>query len=391
MLKTLLPRFRFTLRHIGLLTVIVAIIAAWSWYQRDPQAIPEGMFKRAGTGGLAEVVFERGGRYGYLDTEGRVAIAAEYSWATAFLGDFAVAREERDVPLAVINRRGKVVLRFPAEADSAFPADDGLFWFCVRDQWGLIDVRRQILIEPTYHNVSRFSGGLARVHLGGEWEFPGVLIGGHDGYVNRLGELVIPCQFENAAWDFADGYAVVGNRLIDATGAVQFEHVDLDNQFAAGLVAIHDYDGQSTSYVDATGKERLRVEGIGEAFRDGLARVRVTGEYGYVDNGGNVVIAHRFAAAGDFHHGLAAATEDGIHWGYIDRTGQFVTPTHFNQLKPAQPKYLVAHIGGIEEVPEDADAFWAGGRWIMLDRAGRPLTALSKDPDSDLVVSCECE
>ncbi|MBQ8927337.1 MAG: WG repeat-containing protein [Oscillospiraceae bacterium] len=66
-------------------------------------------------------------------------------------------------------------------------------------------------------------------------------------------------------------------------------------------------------------------------FYDGIAMVRVDGQYGYIDGDGNYVIEPQYDAAGGFSTGSARpcayayACKDG-QYGYIDREGSTVIP-----------------------------------------------------------------
>ena len=69
-------------------------------------------------------------------------------------------------------------------------------------------------------------------------------------------------------------------------------------------------------------------------------------------------------------------------WGYVNRAGELVTPAHFNELLPAEKEYAIVHYGGHQETAEDGPVVWLGGRWLMIDRAGRPLAVVRKDRDT---------
>ena len=71
------------------------------------------------------------------------------------------------------------------------------------------------------------------------------------------------------------------------------------------------------------------------AFSEGRAAVRdyASGEFGYVDRSGTMVIAPRFAVALGFSGGLAAVEVDD-KWGYIDTTGNMVIPAQFLAVGP---------------------------------------------------------
>jgi len=72
----------------------------------------------------------------------------------------------------------------------------------------------------------------------------------------------------------------------------------------------------------------------GLRFCEGLAPVQVRGKWGYINHGGEVVIAPQFSEAGDFHNGVAQValqTQPGKHgetvhkWGFINRTGKLIS------------------------------------------------------------------
>lgn len=76
----------------------------------------------------------------------------------------------------------------------------------------------------------------------------------------------------------------------------------------------------------------LRFE-IAQPFHEGLAAVRIKGQYGYVDPQGKVVIAPQFQAAGAFSGGYAEVRVKGAS-GIIDRAGRLNVPTQFNRIIP---------------------------------------------------------
>ena len=56
-----------------------------------------------------------------------------------------------------------------------------------------------------------------------------------------------------------------------------------------------------------------------------------------------------------------------------------MTPTHFNEVRPAEDDYAIVHYGGELQPVEDAPWYWTGGRWLMIDRMGRPLAVVGDD------------
>jgi hypothetical protein len=154
--------------------------------------------------------------------------------------------------------------------------------------------------------------------------------GGHAGFVNADGKVVIPPKFD-IGWfseeDFVEGLspARIGDNwgFIDAWGnwAIQPTYWRVE-PFSEGLAAVtyqlNGYDFP-TAYIDKTGKAIVEFpKGVAEAgaFSEGLAAVRMNGstsigKLGYVDRAGATIVPYELAVGGPFHEGLAAVVFDG--------------------------------------------------------------------------------
>ena len=81
------------------------------------------------------------------------------------------------------------------------------------------------------------------------------------------------------------------------------------------------------------------------SFSEGLARVLVGANWGYIDRNGEFLIVPKFASVLDFRAGLASASrEKKAPYGFIDRSGKFVVepaytyPKYFSEgLAPVTP------------------------------------------------------
>lgn len=73
-----------------------------------------------------------------------------------------------------------------------------------------------------------------------------------------------------------------------------------------------------------------------------------------------VAIAPRFEGAGNFHHGVAAAKENGL-WGLIDKKGEWVI----------RPKYDGITVGG-----DGLFGVQSGGRWGYIDAKGTEVIGI---------------
>jgi hypothetical protein len=367
--------YRFTLAVFAIATIVGCNDA-------PGPMIPDGLWVQDGSGTAPRIAFVRDDEYGYLDAAGRVAIEPMYRWADDFRGGFALCSLKGQG--TIIDETGSVIGIVPAPATTYFRADVDRIWYQVGKKWGLCNLKGEVLVQPLYDDVDAFSDSLARVNIGAKLEFPGFMEGGKTGYIDRDGESIIACGFDELGWGFHDGYARVGDDLINRNGEIQFSRFGLRNIFADGLINVRSFkDDPTTDYVDATGMIKFTVEGSGDEFAEGLAVVSDNKLAGFVDQSGAYVIQPRFEDAHSFSNGLAGVSVGNGRWGYIDRNGKLVTPTHFNEVRPAAKEFAIVHYGGTQQTTEDGPVWWEGGRWLMIDRSGRPLAVIREDRSDD--------
>ncbi len=352
-----------------------------------------------GRGTVASIPFKRGNRWGYLDREGRVVIEPQYQRAGSFRYGRAVADR------TIINPDGSLALRLPHYVAALHLCED-CFWYSIRgdglgEKWGLMDYKGAPLIEEKYSDVRPFSGGLAAVNQGAEWQFPGVLEGGCWGYVNREGKEIVALKYYRAG-DFHEGRAVVesispGNKseslpntdtlVIDAAGRVVFPvYGSHRGAYSNGLLSVLS-DG-STSYFDRDGQIKCTVQGDGAMFSERLAVVTFSNapsKSGAIDASGQNLFEIR-GEIGDFHSGRASfkfgETESGYirSMGFIDADGKLVIPTVYNEVNNFDDGVAIVHKAGNFYWINDHRGQWTNGIWLLIDKSGRELAAVELDP-----------
>src|ERR1019366_6098776 len=67
------------------------------------------------------------------------------------------------------------------------------------------------------------------------------------------------------------------------------------------------------------------------AFREGLAPVKIADRWGYMDATGALIIPEQFEEASAFHAGLAAVKIAG-QWGAIDTSGNIIVNPQFDEM-----------------------------------------------------------
>jgi hypothetical protein len=246
---------------------------------------------------------------------------------------------------------------------------------------GFVDVAaRRWAIAPRFTEAREFSEGLAPVCI------PSTAVDTKDGVPRSAGStcwwtwidqhetLLVAAQFDGAT-PFSEGRAAV--RIATTDDEALFAVVDENGHgltepiyesitdFSSGYArfrtpAAH---GGSAGFVDRDG-EHVAWPALEDAtdvfaFSDGLAAVRTTEGWGFVDRSGEWAISPRFEWVGRFGEGLAPARLD-HRVGYIDTEGSWV-------ITPRSWAFAYGFSGGVGRVTIDG----RGGRSQgFVDRNG---------------------
>lgn len=234
--------------------------------------------------------------------------------------------------------------------------------------WYFVDRQNKIRLGPFLRRPTEFSDGVARVYDGKHYiyidtagkvigsasrnsgEFSDglaavpVFKGGTDftgwGYINKKGALAINGPF-NRAWRFSEGLAAIElgkdrHNYLD-TNCVKYEQ--------PGLLGFINHDGQTVIRAQYQ-VDRHTLAGDSN-FSDGRAVVRVHDKVGYIDKTGKMVIAPIYSVACPFSEGLAAVSETGQKYCYIDINGKPQTPSNFESAEPFHCGYAKVAVDGV--------------------------------------------
>ena len=194
--------------------------------------------------------------------------------------------------------------------------------------------------------------GLIKVRLDGKY-----------GFINKDGEEIIPCKYEDAD-AFSDGLAKVksaeGWGFVNENGEeiIPCKYEDAD-AFSGGLARVKSAEGWG--FVNEDGEEIIACkyeEACG--FSEGLAGVKSADGWGFVNENGEEIIPCKYKYADAFSYGLARVqSKEG--WGFVNKDGEEIISCKY----------------------EDADYFWFGaetaevklnGEWITIDKTGKQVT-----------------
>jgi hypothetical protein len=324
------------------------------------------------------------GRYGYINGEGTMVIEPRYDVACPFSDGLAAVRvRER---WGCIDSKGKLVIKpmFSSpfgfsEGLAAVALDSKIAAKDARDvKKGYIDKTGVYVIAPQFDFAFDFSDGMAQVS-----------VGGRHGYVDKSGKAFYlgPAFADNK--DFSEGLAVVRYRewgkqgYIDKTGGIAIEPIyDGAGKFSEGLAAVRMRD--RWGYIDKSAHVVIQPQfGSCGDFSEGLAPVRVGARFedpwGYIDRSGKMVVEPQFVEAREFKEGLAAVRIKGVaDWtrqegdeivttitgpfGFIDKGGNMVIEPAFTQVSDFFHGLAMINLG--PETP----GLW--GKWAYIDKSG---------------------
>lgn len=197
---------------------------------------------------------------------------------------------------------------------------------CEGCEWGYIDSTGKQLIEPRFTFVQDFVNNVGIVECSNKW-----------GMVNRLGNAIIPCEYDGIEFLENTGNQMVRvyvqqpkYGLVDTLGQLTVDAVYEElGSFKEGRLAVK--RNGLWGFVNAEGLEVIpcRFREVSN-FSEGLAAVKIGKQWGFIDKQGDVAIDFKYNRVGNFKAGIAwATTDEGT--GYINRKEQFVIPPKFEK------------------------------------------------------------
>lgn len=321
-----------------------------------------------------------GGKSGFIDMKGKEVIPPQFKNVMNFNGGYAaVANDINDETLwGFIDKKGKQVIPFKYYVHPRTPGfQNGVVPIQLKDkegdlQFGIINLKNQAIVPfGKYDEMDKtgFHNGLI-----------GVMKGDTLGFVNAAGKEAISLKYYfNPEWvwgrglpAFSEGMAKVDNKdgqigYINLKGVevIPFGKYQFGEPFSEGLALVR--KDKSNFFIDKTGKEVISLAPYVKAwsFEGGIAMVTKKNEevkggvaYGFIDKTGKEVIPAKFEKISSFSEGLAAVKLNG-EWGYIDKNGTLVIPAIYADCEPF--KYGKASVYNTE------------GKEMIIDKTGKKL------------------
>jgi hypothetical protein len=236
-----------------------------------------------------------GEKWGFLNTDGKLAIPAKYDKVTVFNDGFASV--QRDGKFFTVDKNAA---EFPVDVPGVADVND--FWeqlasFKAADgQVGFIDGTGKVVIAAKFEAAGDFHGGLA-------WAKNSA---GQVGFINSQGSWVIEPKFE------------VAKNFDKETGLARIK------------------TGDTWAYVNTAGELKYMKDSESwDEFNNGLARGKKAGKFGFFNDKMEWAIQPQFDGARDFKNGYAAV-RSGDLWGVINNTGSWVIEPRYEDIKDVE-------------------------------------------------------
>lgn len=194
------------------------------------------------------------------------------------------------------------------------------------EKWGYINREGAWVIAPQFEDAFAFINGMAAAKSDGLW-----------GFIGRNGKYVVKPQFQHAGISTSRHLRVqkVGESKLellrpDMSSASKYRFDSIDN-FSCGLCRV-EIDGKH-GYIDYGGELIVapQYESASE-FSEGLAIVRHNRQSAFIAPDGSRVIESEHYASSGFHEGLATISADPWHEGKIDRAGRVAIDLKYTRL-----------------------------------------------------------
>jgi hypothetical protein len=264
-------------------------------------------------------------------------------------------------------------------------ADKNVLAAVMKDgMWGYIDQEGNYAMDARFPQAHNFSNGKACVNVGGRRldEQSGV-IGGKYTFIDNKA-IWMGWQFEGVS-HFYEGQAAIIQAgyafLIKTNEDMLNATFDVIGRFDGGLAPARLKDKAKTGYIDAFGVFKIETDPswIIHPFSEGLARVKVNGKWGFIDQNGEMIIdaiyseaynfnegiatvvlngkfgfinskgeiaiETKYVDAGDFNEGLAAVNSKG-KWGFINKKGEEIIPFEFSAVRDFHEGLAAVQKGG---------------------------------------------
>ena len=284
-------------------------------------------------------------KWGFIDKTNTLVIKAIYENVCGFKDK--CCQVMKNGKWGLINTRGELLFPYiKGDADYVSTPHDGLILMyeekkmmdgqITESYYWFIDVNGNVKIPKIKSNyISDFSEGLSIISISDNSKRK-------EGYIDKTGNILIPCQFDSAN-SFHEGLAIVAKKIgennkygvINKEGKLIVPFLydsmdDYENGFAR--VSIKSNNKWMNGLIDTNGKEVIpccfegdRNEYSSYSFSENIGYGKSNDTLTFFNNKGENIFSIKAEFAGRFHGGLCSININN-KYGFIDTTGKIVIP-----------------------------------------------------------------
>ncbi len=206
--------------------------------------------------------------------------------------------------MGFINQLGEELIA-PLQYDFVDDFAEGFARVTRDGRFGYVNTIGEEVIPCIYESAWNFSEGLAAVKIKGRW-----------GFINDHNEVIIDFVFENIAMGFKEGLCGVVNQntmgFINKSGKVQIPFLydaslvlnECYHDFRNGFCPVKLMNTDNHIYIDYNGNQIGGLFNITYGFTEGKGLVVRDDQWGYIDSKGLVVIPCKYKHASFFSNGV---------------------------------------------------------------------------------------
>jgi hypothetical protein len=318
------------------------------------------------------VPYRKGNKWGFCDSNKNIVIPTVYDQAGVF--EDGIAPVMMKGKQGFINTKGAVIIPLMyytiprySELDNF---SEGLFSVVVDGKAAYIDKMGRTAIQKRPSSESFFGSfhdGLA------SYSFDTPTMGYHEGFVNKMGKVVVQPVYSQVE-DYYGGFAAVQGSQFSAVNTsgqkVSRNKTMGDNPTYRSEGLIPFVSNNRYGFLNANGDIAIQPRyAYTYGFSDGLAVVMSGGKYSFIDAKGNTVINAPYKEVSNFNEGLAAVNVNG-KLGYINKQGRMVIqPAYENAFGFSDGLAIVA----------------VNGRECFINTNGKVVISAVYDPNDYLL------
>jgi len=272
---------------------------------------------------------EKEGKWGYIDTTGRIRIDFQFDDASPFYDGLAVVKKKDKY--GVINTHGEIILPITYNNNEIYYYGGSMIRVKKNDQWGYYGKTGKLKIDFQFERAGSFNDGIAWVSKNNKI-----------GFIDTLGNLIIPYRYDKSSISLNTEFLIIKVKKGDKWGIINREGKVLADFIYDKIGSFGFYHDQKLINVKKDGKwgfidrsgdlvTKYHFEDA-EGGRNGFAAVKKNGKWGYIDKNGDMLVKCQFAEVNRFENDMAAVKKNG-KWGFINSQGKLVIDCKYHDVR----------------------------------------------------------